>query len=153
VHPLVATVFFSFAQVREDLARFTAGLTRDQIWRSFPPAPSLGFHLKHLAGSVDRLSTYLSGSQLSDNQLRYLKQEPQPDADLLLLIDNIETSLSAAEKVLTQIDPATLYDSRSVGRLRLPTTVVGLIVHLSEHTQRHLGQAITTAQMLRQAGE
>jgi hypothetical protein len=150
VHPLVAPVFFSFAQAREDLARFTAGLTRDQIWRSFPPAPSLGFHLKHIAGSVDRLATYLAGKQLSEEQLLYLRQESTPDADLPLLIDRIEASFRAAEAILLQIDPARLYDSRFVGRLRLPSTVIGLIVHLAEHTQRHLGQAITTAKMLRQ---
>jgi hypothetical protein len=27
--------------------------------------------------------------------------------------------------------------------------VIGLLVHLAEHTQRHLGQAITLAQVLR----
>ncbi|HEX4231697.1 MAG TPA: DinB family protein [Bryobacteraceae bacterium] len=149
VHPLVAPVFFSFAQVREDLARFTAGLTREQIWRCFPPAPSLGFHLKHIAGSVDRLAIYLTGAQLSNEQLLYLKQESQPDADLPQLLDRIEASLRATEAILLQIDPATLYDPRFVGRLHLPSTVIGLIVHLAEHTQRHLGQAITTTQMLR----
>jgi hypothetical protein len=153
VHPLVAPVFFSFAQVREDLARFTEGLAREQIWRKFPPAPSLGFHLKHIAGSVDRLATYLAGAQLSDEQLLYLKQESVPDADLALLIERIETSLGAAEAILSQIDPATLYDSRFVGRGRLPSTIVGLIVHLAEHTQRHLGQAINTAQMLRHGSD
>lgn len=149
VHPLAAPVFFSFAQVREDLARFTTGLTRDQVWQSFPPAPSLGFHLKHIAGSVDRLATYLSGSQLTDEQLLFLKQESQPDADLPELMSGIEASLRNAESILSKLDPATLYDARFVGRRHLPSTVIGLIVHLSEHTQRHLGQAITTAQVLR----
>ncbi|HEX4807392.1 MAG TPA: DinB family protein [Bryobacteraceae bacterium] len=149
VNPLVAPVFFSFAQVREDLARFTAGLTRDQVWQSFPPAPPLGFHLKHIAGSVDRLVTYLSGSQLTGEQLMALKQESQPDGDLPELITGIEASLRSAESVLSKLDPATLYEPRSVGRSHLPSTVIGLIVHLSEHTQRHLGQAITAAQVSR----
>lgn len=149
VHPLIAPVSFSFAQVCEDLDRFTVGLTREQIWRSFPPAPSLGFHLKHIAGSVDRLTTYLLGAQLTDEQLLYLKQESEANGDLPVLMDRIETNLRAAEVVLSQIDSAALYDARFVGRQRLPSTVIGLIVHLAEHTQRHLGQAITTAQILR----
>src|SRR5690242_5498153 len=73
VHPLIMPVFFSFAQVREDLARHTAGLTREQIWQPVTGA-SLGFHLKHIAGSVDRLATYLIGRQLSDAQLASFKQ-------------------------------------------------------------------------------
>jgi hypothetical protein len=82
IHPLVAPVFFSFAQVREDLSRFTAGLTVEQIWKSFPPASSLGFHLKHIAGSIDRLATYLAGSQLTSEQLHDLHHESEPGADL-----------------------------------------------------------------------
>jgi len=53
---------------------------------------------------------------------------------------------------LRQIDPETLYEARGVGRKALPTTVIGLIVHLAEHTQRHLGQAITTIKTLRDTG-
>jgi hypothetical protein len=79
----------------------------------------------------------------------YLKQESEPAADLHVLLDNIETSLRAVEVVLSRIDPSTIYEARFVGRQQLPSTVIGLIVHLSEHTQRHLGQAITTANMLR----
>ena len=149
VHPLVAPVFFSFAQVREDLSRFTSGLTFEQIWKTFPPAPSLGFHLRHIAGSVDRLATYLAGSQLTSVQLHDLHHESEPSADLPELLNNIDASLRAAESILSQLDPSTADQPRFVGRLHLPTTVIGLIVHLSEHTQRHLGQAITTAQMLR----
>ena len=135
--------------MRESLARFTVGLTHEASGYASRLPPSLGFHLKHIAGSVDRLSTYLSGAQITDEQLSYLKQESQPDVDLPGLIDNIEKSLRAAEEILSVIDPAALYEDRFVGRQRLPSTVIGLIVHLAEHTQRHLGQAITTAQMLR----
>jgi uncharacterized damage-inducible protein DinB len=150
VHPLVAPVFFSFAMVREDLARHTAGLTHQQVWRKLDRA-SLGFHLKHIAGSVDRLMVYLNGGQLSDSQLESMKQESIADADLPALLSGIDASFRAAEDSLRALDPQTLYDSRSVGRKALPTTVIGLIVHLAEHTQRHLGQAITTSKLVRQS--
>jgi hypothetical protein len=38
-----------------------------------------------------------------------------------------------------------------VGRKKLPTTVIGLIVHLAEHTQRHVGQAVSAAKLARAA--
>jgi hypothetical protein len=77
VHPLVAPVFYSFAQVREDLAKHLAGLPDDALWRNVNGA-SLGFHLKHIAGSVDRLTTYLMCQQLSQSQLDELKTEAEP---------------------------------------------------------------------------
>ncbi|MCG8652908.1 MAG: hypothetical protein MI861_23915, partial [Pirellulales bacterium] len=59
VEPLVAPVFYCFTQVREDLEAHTAGLTDDDVWRRIGSLPPLGFHLRHIAGSVDRLTTYL----------------------------------------------------------------------------------------------
>jgi uncharacterized damage-inducible protein DinB len=144
-------VFFSFVMVREDLARHAAGLSTEQVWRKIDGA-SLGFHLKHIAGSVDRLTTYLMGEQLSEQQLQALRDESSPTgqsaSDLLSLID---ASLAAAEDQLRRLNPEKPYEPRSVGRRALPTTVIGLIVHLAEHTQRHLGQAITTCKILQLA--
>jgi uncharacterized damage-inducible protein DinB len=150
VHPLVMPVFFSFAQVREDLGRHLRGLTRDQIWRNVVNA-SVGFHLTHIGGSVDRLMTYLKGEQLSPAQLRALSEEHSPGADLDKLLAAVEQNLSKTEAYLKTLDPNTLYESRAVGRQSLPTTVIGLLVHLAEHTQRHLGQAITLSGVVRQS--
>ena len=149
VQPFVMPVFFSFAQVREDLVRHTAGLTHEQDWR-IVGRNSVGFHLKHIAGSVDRLTTYLCGLQLSPSQLEYLKREHDPDAGLQELLERMEQSLAACEHALSRLDAATIFDPRAVGRRALPTTVLGLIVHLAEHTQRHLGQLITLAHIVRQ---
>lgn len=148
VHPLVAPVFFSFAMVREDLAKYTAGLSDEAVWRDIDGA-SLAFHLRHLAGSVDRLTTYLFGQQLSPEQLDVLKREAEPKGTLRDLLTLVDDRLTNSEKQLSKLNPETLYDHRSVGRRALPTTVMGLIVHLCEHTQRHLGQAITLAKMLK----
>jgi DinB superfamily len=149
VHPLVMPVFFSFAQVREDLKTHLDGLSEAKVWRQFGKA-SIGFHLKHLAGSVDRLTTYLRGEPLSSEQLRTLREEGLADASLPELLRRVDASLRQSENYLKTIDPATLYDARQVGRQALPTTVIGLIVHLAEHTQRHLGQAITLSRVVRQ---
>lgn len=149
VHPLVMPVFFSFAQVRQDLAKHTAGLSRDALWTKVGSA-SVGFHLKHIAGSVDRLTTYLLGQQLSERQLEELSHESEPEGDAGELVARVNRQLTHFEEQLRRLDPAALYAPRSVGRRALPTTVIGLLVHLCEHTQRHLGQAITLAKMLRQ---
>jgi DinB superfamily len=151
VHPLVMPVFFTFAQVREDLAKHTQGLSREQVWHSTNGTASLGFHIQHIAGSVDRLTTYLSGRQLNEKQMQLMREEGAGDMGLEDLLGVLTAALWDAEQELLRIDPATLYESRAVGRKALPTTVIGLIVHLAEHTQRHLGQAITTIKILRHA--
>lgn len=147
VSPIVAPVLFALQQVSEDLETHTAGLTPERIWRAVPGIPSLGFHLKHIAGSLDRLTAYLEGAQLSAGQLSALRTETVPGADRDELLAQIEAALSRAGKVITSIDPATYPEARLVGRQKLPTTVIGLIIHIAEHTQRHCGQAITTARL------
>lgn len=148
VDPLVAPVFHSFTQVREDLSRYTAGLTDEQVWTAPAGAPPLGFHLRHIAGSVDRLTTYLMNEPLSDEQLAALKSESEPGASLGALLDEVDRALGESERRLRTIDPASIDEPRWIGRKRLPTTVLGLLVHIAEHSQRHLGQAITTARVI-----
>jgi uncharacterized damage-inducible protein DinB len=145
----VMPAFFSFQQVREDLARHTTGMTAGQLWLQVAGRHSLGYHLKHIAGSVDRLTTYLTGQPLSPGQLEFLRNEHSPDAGLADLLALVDTTLHAAEQQLLQVKPESLSDVRAVGRQHLPTTVLGLIVHVCEHTQRHLGQAILISRLLR----
>ena len=142
-------VFHSFAQVREDLARHTEGLSDAQVWRRGEAIPSLGFQLRHMAGSVDRLVTYLMGVELDSGQLSYLKAEHEEGAGLGDLLRGVDQALGSAEDRVRTIPEADLYEPRFIGKKRLPSTVLGLLVHVAEHTQRHLGQAITTAKACR----
>jgi uncharacterized damage-inducible protein DinB len=144
-------VFFSYAQVREDLHKHTASLCDELVWKPMA-GNSLGFQLKHIAGSVDRITTYLLGQQLDAGQLAFLAQELQSTGSLAELLSLVEQSLNKSQSQLQTVDAASLYAARTVGRRALPTTVIGLVVHLAEHTQRHLGQAITIAKLLRQTG-
>jgi uncharacterized damage-inducible protein DinB len=129
-------VLYAFTQAREDLARFTEGLSTEQLWKT-----QIGFHIRHIARSTDRLITYLEGSQLRPEQLG----EGEPGASLEELLAELDSAFERAEKVVRAIDAATLREAREVGRKRLPTTVIGLLTHIAEHTQRHVGQAITAA--------
>lgn len=147
--PLIMPVIYSFTMVREDLARHTAGITSEQLWKSVAGIAPLGFHLRHISGSVDRLTTYLMNESLTEEQLAFLKSEELPGATLPELMSAIDSTLTASEARLRTISPAAIHEPRYIGRKRLPTTVLGLLVHIAEHTQRHLGQAITTAKLVR----
>ncbi|MCB1020586.1 MAG: DinB family protein [Bryobacterales bacterium] len=148
--PLLQPVFHSFEQVREDLAHHTHGLTAEQVWAPHGPLSSIGFQLRHIAGSVDRLTSYLVGDQLSAEQIAALKQEgDNTGASLEELLAEVDAALAASEARMRTLDTADLYAARHIGRKQLPSTVLGLLVHLAEHTQRHLGQVITTAKLVR----
>ena len=153
VHPLVAPVLYSFQQAREELAKHTEGLTTAQIWARPFGLTSVGFHLRHIAGSTTRLMAYAQGRQLDERELAELEDEKLPSGPgQTELLAAIGSAFRAAEVVVRTIDPSSLADPRVVGRKRLPTTVVGLLTHIAEHTQRHVGQAINAARLVRSAG-
>lgn len=145
VHPLIAPVLYAFQQAREDLAHYTAGIGAGQLWATPHGFGSVGFHLRHIAGSTERLMAYVQGKQLTPQQLAAAGAEHEPGADRDTLLAELERVFQEAEAVVRRIDPATLADRREVGRKHLPTTVIGLLTHIAEHIQRHVGQAIVSA--------
>jgi len=149
IDPLVAPLFFSFQQAREDLARWTDGLSTGQLWTTPHEFGSVGFHVRHIGGSVDRLVTYLTGEQLSSEQMSALKAEHEPGATREMLLEKLDADFRKAEQIVRGLKIADLTQARGVGRKQLPTTVIGLIVHMAEHTQRHVGQAISAAKWAR----
>jgi uncharacterized damage-inducible protein DinB len=150
VDPLVAPVLYSFQQAREDLAKHLEDLTPEQIWTAPHGFGPVGFHVRHIAGSTDRLMTYLEQGSLTAEQLAVLDAENSPSGpgreELLAQMDR---AFREAESVIRALDPARLAEPREVGRQRLPTTVIGLLTHIAEHTQRHVGQAISAARWAR----
>jgi len=148
--PLVSPVLYAFQQAREDLAHFTEGLSTGQIWARPHGFGPVGFHLRHIAGSIQRLMTYLEGRALDEGQMVALKTEMDPGATREELLAALDATFAAAEAVVRRIDPATLAAPRTVGRQGLPTTVIGLLTHTAEHTQRHVGEAISAAKLARQ---
>ena len=148
VHPLLAPVLYSFQMAREDLEKFTAGLATASIWAAPHGLTSVGFHLRHIAGSADRLVTYLQGRELTPAQLEAMAAEGSTgELSREELLKGLNRAFRDAEAVIRTVDPATLGDARTVGRKRLPTTVIGLLTHIAEHTQRHVGQAIAAAKL------
>lgn len=127
----------------EDIARWCEGLNGEEMEARPLGLPSVGFQLRHMVRSLDRLLTYADGQQLTERQLKLLKSEEEfvdREATLMEFAQGIEVAL---KRVLVFSEKS--YDQpRAVGRKKLPTTVGGLLVHCADHTQRHVGQAITT---------
>lgn len=148
LHPVIAAVLYALEQAREDLTSRTASLTHEQLWRSIGAAAPVGYHLRHVAGSVDRLITYAAGASLDDAQLQTLKAESDRDLMRAALLEAIRRSFDRAEQVIRAADPADFSAPRFIGRKRIPTTFAGLLIHIAEHTQRHVGAAIATAKIV-----
>src|SRR5580693_6679015 len=97
VDTFIAPLLYSFQMAREDLAKYTGGLTIEQIWATPHGFGSVGFHLRHIAGSTDRLMTYVSGGPLSSDQMAALKAETEPGATREELLANIDRAFESAE--------------------------------------------------------
>ena len=151
VPALLQPVAHSLLQCREEIAAVVPPLTPDQLWARPSGAAPVGFHVRHAAGSLDRLFTYARGEQLSAAQREAFAAEAQadlsPDAGLRLLAE-FDAAVDRALEQLRATAETTLADPRYVGRARLPSTVIGLLFHGAEHTQRHAGQAVTTAKII-----
>jgi hypothetical protein len=146
---LIAPVIYSFLQAREDIGQHTFGLTTEQIWAKPYGLGSAGFHVRHIGRSVDRLVTYLMAQQLSPEQMAALDSEHEAGASREELLAELSEHLDRAEAAIRTVNPASLAEPRTVGRKQLPTTVIGLLTHIAEHTQRHVGQAISAAKLIR----
>ena len=132
----------------EDIELWCASLSDSEMeLRPFGTAP-VGFHLRHIARSLDRLLTYVEGEQLSPAQLSSLSSELVAPPDKEAVLTEVQEAIASATNRVRQIRPDSFEEQRYVGRKRLPTTVGGLLVHCAEHTQRHVGQAVTTAKVV-----
>ena len=141
-------VVHALLQVKEDIDDLAATLSEAQLWTRPPGAASTGFHIRHIAGSTERLLTYARGEQLSAEQLAAAKREPSESLSLKELSVELHRALDGALAQVRATSVDSLLEERTVGRAGLPSTTIGLLFHLAEHASRHAGQAITTARIL-----
>jgi uncharacterized damage-inducible protein DinB len=141
----------AFVMTLEDATAAARSLSADQVWTEPGGAASAGFHLMHLAGSTDRLLTYAKGEGLSDLQRAALAEEARPLArpPVETLLERWRLTVERALAQLAGTPDAILLEARGVGRERLPSTVLGLLFHAAEHAQRHTGQLVTTARIVK----
>ena len=153
--PLLMPAAHALAHAIVDLQKFAPSLSEEELMARPNDAPSTAFHLRHIAGSIDRLLTYSRGEQLNDEQFAALKAETADDADFNAaeLTRRTVAEINNALEVLKYVDLNKLFEERLVGRQKLPTNVFGLLFHIAEHTARHVGQVVTTTAIVRKRGE
>lgn len=141
-------VLHAMELAREDAERWCGDLTGLEVHARPAGLPSIAFQLRHIAGSVDRLLTYAEGHELSEAQLADLEREADAGSLPHLLLREFSNNIERAAQRVRGLTGADLEMQRFVGRKRLPTTIGGLLVHVAEHTQRHVGQMITTVKIV-----
>lgn len=133
----------------EDLQKWCGSLSQEQLNARPAGLAPIAFHIRHIARSVDRLLTYAEGQQLSELQLAALKSEMDANATEEDLFVELRKAIERAGARIRQLGTHDLEAALFVGRKELPTTLGGLLVHVADHTQRHVGQVITTAKLIR----
>jgi uncharacterized damage-inducible protein DinB len=141
-------VLHALELANEDVQRWCGHLSDDQLNARPGGIAPVAFHMRHIARSLDRLLTYAEGSQLAGEQLAALKTELDPGAAREELFAEFTAALEAAAARIRALDPTRLDDPRKIGKRQLPSTLGSLLVHVAEHTLRHVGQAVTTAKIV-----
>lgn len=152
ISPRLMPVAHSLTDALEEIVAAVTGLEAEQVWRRPGGAASIGFHVRHIGGALDRLLTYARGQALSSDQLTAIRGEGEPGdppASAEELLGELRGAIGSSLEALEDTAEATLLEPRFVGRAQLPSTVQGLLFHAAEHTRRHAGQIIATARFVR----
>ena len=147
---LLQPVAHTLLQVNEEIYEMMQYFPDELLWEQPAGVASVAFHLQHIPGVLDRLFTYAQGKELSHTQLKYLSEEGLEDLSIKVdkLVENLDNQIYKSIEYLKTIDPSILTQARTVGRKKLPSTVIGLLFHAAEHTMRHTGQLLVTSRIL-----
>jgi uncharacterized damage-inducible protein DinB len=152
VPDLLQPVAHALLQAREEVEALMEDFPDELLWTRPGGVASTGFHLQHLAGVLDRLFTYARGEALTASQLEYLEREgrePNPARASRDLVAVFHQQVEKSVNELRSMNERNLTQPRVVGRGKLPSTVLGLLVHAAEHVQRHVGQLLVTVRIQR----
>jgi uncharacterized damage-inducible protein DinB len=141
-------VLHALEMAEGDLNRWCANLDQEQLDARPCQLASVAFHIRHIAGSIDRLLTYAEGRSLSAEQFAAVQCESSTDRTKEAIFAELGAALESARLRIRAFSAGSLEAPRTVGRKAMPTSVGGLLVHIAEHTSRHVGQAITTAKIV-----
>jgi uncharacterized damage-inducible protein DinB len=133
----------------DDIRKWTDGLSDAEVHAQPLGLPSVAFHIKHIARSTDRILTYAEGGQLNPEQLAAMKAEQAGAETLAELMSELEAAFNAAAGRIRALAGGNYDEPRGVGRKQLPTSMGGALIHVADHTQRHTGQVVTTAKVLK----
>ena len=146
LQPAAHAVMQALEEVKTNMTDFPQEL----LWVKPAGVASVAFHLQHMAGVLDRLSTYARKEMLSPGQMNWLQAEgKETTITVETLLANLKHNVQLYLQQLANTNEATLTEPRTIGRKALPTTHLGLLFHAAEHTQRHLGQLLVTARVVK----
>ena len=150
VPPLLQPVAHALTQANDEIHAIMSDFPEQKLWEKPAGVASVAFHLQHIPGVLDRLFSYSQGLPINNAQLKYLSEEGLEDPSIKkeILLANVSEKINTCIEYLKTLDSETLLEPRSVGRKKLPSTVLGLLFHSAEHTMRHTGQLLVTARLL-----
>lgn len=149
IDPVIGHLLRAAEQIHEDAETAIGGLTPAQLWSKPHGMTSAGFHAKHLAGSTNRLSTYLAGRRLTAEQLDAIRKEGEGSETATELLASIDAALDSYRRLLQTLSPQAFASVREIGRKRYQTTAISVAIHIAEHGQRHIGGMIAAAKLAR----
>jgi uncharacterized damage-inducible protein DinB len=152
IAPVQRAVLHALELAKEDLDRWCGDLTDDELNVRPAGIAPVAFHIRHIARSTDRLLKYAEAGSLSSEQISAMKAEMDPGATREQVFAELDEFMENSTARVKSFSEKSLAESRTVGRKQMPTTVTGLLVHVADHTQRHVGQAITTAKIVKGLG-
>ncbi len=146
IQPLLQPSAHALLQSGREVKEYLVGFPEKLLWEKPFGRASVGFHLRHLTGVLDRLLTYAKGGSLSEEQFAFLRNEGNAEvrSSLAQMVNAFEDKISEALTYFKSIPETSLTEPRTVGRKKLQTTVMGLLFHAAEHSQRHVGQLLVT---------
>jgi uncharacterized damage-inducible protein DinB len=150
IDPLLMPAVHALMHAQEEIAQAGVSLlTTDQLWARPGGAGSIGFHLKHIANSIDRLLTYAHGGDLDQRQFAALRDEATSGGEVAPLVEDLDRAIARAIREMRETPVAALQEARTIGRKALPTTLFGIVFHIGEHSARHAGQIVTLTKVVR----
>jgi uncharacterized damage-inducible protein DinB len=152
ISALLQPAAHALLQAKEDVYKYTEDFPEQLLWEKPAGRASVGFHLQHLTGVLDRMLTYAAGKPLSETQFEYLGNEGNPETNCGVdsLVMAFDQKIAEALEVFKNTPETILTEKRTVGRKKLPSSVIGLLFHAAEHSQRHVGQLLVTVSVLRE---
>jgi len=150
VPDLLQPAAHALLQSERELKKYTQDFPKELLWAKAAGRASVGFHMNHITGVLDRMLTYAKGESLSEEQFQFLKAEGSfnLNTEVAALQEQFSVKVAEALAYFKTLPESSLTDKRTVGRKKLPSTVIGLLFHAAEHSQRHIGQLLVTVSVL-----
>src|SRR5580698_5292983 len=129
------------------MSTFPAPYVEPWLRGTYSDVPAVGRAVLHaLDLALDDITKWTEG--LTDLEVHATPLDLPPVAFHLPHIADVEVSFSTATERIRTLSTADFNTFRGVGRKQLPTSIGGALIHVADHTQRHVGQVVTTAKVL-----